>query len=40
MYGWGSQEEVLAREILLELLESCTFTMLFQRLLVLVATEN
>ena len=36
MYSWGRQEEVLAREILLELLESRTFTVLFQRLLVLV----
>ena len=36
MYSWGRQQEVLAREILLELLESRTFTVLFQRLLVLV----
>jgi hypothetical protein len=36
MYSWGRQQEVLAREILLELLESRTFTVLFQRLLVFV----
>lgn len=36
MYSRGREEEVLAREILLELLESRTFTVLFQRLLVLV----